>query len=81
MTDPPLDVVYLFQHSRHGDEEIRYSLRSVAAHLPFIRKVWIFGDKPAFLSDDKTIVEHVPHAYIAPLLNCKLPVQSEMYLQ
>jgi hypothetical protein len=80
MTDAPLDIVYIFQHSRHGDEEIRYSLRSVAANLPFIRKVWIFGDKPAFLSADKSIVEHVPHAYIAQLIGCKLPVQSEMYL-
>jgi len=76
----PLDIVYLFKHSRHDDEELRYSLRSVAINLPFIRKVWIFGDRPAFLADDKSIVEHVPHEYIAPLLGYRVPVRSDMLM-
>lgn len=80
MTAPPLDVVYLFQHSRHGDEEIRYSLRSLAAHCPYVRKVWIFGDRPAFLAGDTTIVEHVPHGYIAPLLGYKTPVRNDLLM-
>src|SRR5438034_8525843 len=74
MADSPIDVVYLFRHSKHGDEEIRFSLRSVAKNLSFIRKVWIFGDRPAFLADDHSIIEHVPHEYIAPLLGFKTPV-------
>jgi hypothetical protein len=82
---PPLDIIYLFRHSRprderHRDEEIRFSLRSVAANLPFIRKVWIFGDRPAFLTDDHSIAEHVPHAYIAPLLGFKSPVRNDMLM-
>src|SRR5205814_4569364 len=76
----PLDIVYLFRHSKHGDREIRFSLRSVARHLPFIRKVWIFGDRPDFLSDDRAIVEHVPHEYIAPLLGCRIPVRNDFFL-
>src|SRR4051812_7252638 len=80
MNDPPLDIVYLFKHSKHQDEEIRFSLRSVAANLPFIRKVWIFGDCPAFLSKDRSIIEHVPHEYIAPLLGYKTPVRSDMLM-
>jgi len=78
--DVPLDIVYLFKHSRHRDEELRFSLRSVARHLPFIRKIWIFGDCPAFLTSDRSIVEHVPHAYIAPLLGYKTPVRSDMLM-
>lgn len=67
-----LDIVYLFCHSRHGDEEIRYSLRSVAAHLGWVRKVWIFGDRPEWLSEDRALVEHVPHGYMTPLLHSRI---------
>src|SRR5438094_6834476 len=76
----PLDIVYLFRHSRHRDEELRFSLRSVVANLPFIRKIWIFGDRPAFLADDRSLIEHVPHEYIAPLLGCTTPVRSDMLM-
>src|SRR6185503_5738657 len=67
-------------HSRHHDEELRFSLRSVADNLPFIRKVWIFGDRPDFLTDDRSLIEHVPHEYIAPLLGFKTPVRSDMLM-
>src|SRR5437867_8108796 len=77
---PPLDIVYLFRHSKHGDEEIRYSLRSVARNLPFVRKVWIFGARPAFLAEDKSLVEHVPHEYVAPLVGLKTPVRHDFWL-
>ena len=77
----PIDAVYLFRHSANGDQEIRYSLRSVAAHLPFIRKVWIFGDRPEFLSADKRLVEHVPHEYLAPLFGYRTPVRSDFLMQ
>jgi len=79
-TPQPLDIIYLFRHSRHHDEELRFSLRSVAANLPFIRKVWIFGDRPVFLTDDRALIEHVPHEYIAPLLGFKTPVRSDMLM-
>jgi len=80
MSYPPVDIVYVFRHSSSGDQEIRYSLRSVAAHLPFVRKVWIFGDRPQFLVDDKALVEQVDHAYIAPLLGYRLPVRNDFLL-
>ncbi len=77
----PIDIVYLFRHSTNGDEEIRYSLRSVAKHLPFIRKVWIFGDRPEFISSDKSLIEHVPHAYLVPLFGFRTPVRSDFLMQ
>ena len=42
-----MDALYLFCHSRANDLEIRYSLRSLAKNLSFIRKVWIFGSGAA----------------------------------
>ncbi len=71
-----MDALYLFCHSRANDLEIRYSLRSLAKHLPFIRKVWIFGDRPAFLSSDTARVEHVPHEYAARLDRSPVPVRN-----
>jgi hypothetical protein len=76
----PIDIVYLFRHSRAEDLELRLSLRSVARHLPFIRKVWVFGDRPAFLSEDKDLIEHVPHRYMAPLLGYRVPVRSDFLM-
>jgi hypothetical protein len=76
----PLDIVYLFRHSKHQDEELRFSLRSLAKNLLFIRKVWIFGDRPSFLTDDLSIVEHIPHAYVAPLLGYKIPVRNDFLM-
>src|SRR5262245_4718184 len=75
-----LDIVYLFRHSKHQDQEIRYSLRSVAENLPFIHKVWVFGDRPDFLADDSSLIEHIPHEYIAPLLGLKIPVRSDFLM-
>jgi hypothetical protein len=48
----------------NGDVEIRYSLRSLAKYAPYIRKVWIFGDRPAFLSEDTSLIRHVPQSYL-----------------
>src|SRR5438552_12967243 len=78
--DRPLDVVYIFRHSKHEDLEIRYSLRSVAKYAPYVRKIWIFGSRPGFLADDTTLIEHVPHAYMAPLLDLKTPVRNDFLM-
>lgn len=56
------------------------SLRSVAKHLPFIRKVWVFGDRPEFLSDDKSIIEHVGQDYIAFALGWATPVTNDLVM-
>jgi hypothetical protein len=71
-----MDARYVFRHSVHGDVEIRYSLRSVAEYAPYIRKVWIFGDRLAFLSDDTSFVEHVPHSYITRSGSFRTPVTN-----
>jgi glucuronoxylan 4-O-methyltransferase len=76
----PVDIVYLFRHSANNDQEILYSLRSVAQHVPFVRKVWVLGDRPAFLSPDKSLIEHVPHGYLAPLFGFQTPVRSDFLM-
>ena len=71
-----MDIVYLFNHCGNQDFEIRQSLRSVVQHAPYIRKVWIFGDRPSFISDDTSLIEHVPHEYVAWILGIKTPVSN-----
>src|SRR5437016_6156271 len=78
--DMPVDIVYPFRHSNAGDNEMLFSLRSVARNLPFINKVWIFGDRPLFLSDDSSIVGHIQHGYIAPLFGYELPVHNDFVM-
>jgi hypothetical protein len=71
-----MDAVYVFKHSRHGDFELRHSLRSLALHAPWVRKVWIFGDAPDFMADDLPIIEHVAEEAMAPLLGVTAPVRN-----
>lgn len=71
-----MDVVFLFTHSKNDDLEIRYSLRSIARNLPFVRKVWIFGDCPRFLSGNRAIVECVPWSAVGWLVRAALPVKN-----
>src|SRR5436190_9695244 len=78
-----MDVFYIFCHRQHGDEELRYSLRSVAKHLPWVRKVWVFGDRPAWLSEDVRLIEHVPHERLAWIAGRRTPIVNQfvmMYL-
>ena len=44
--------------------------------MSWIRKVWIFGDRPEFLTDDTSLVQHVPHEYIAWVGPWKVPVTN-----
>lgn len=71
-----LDVVYVFQHSRYDDLEIRYSLRSIAKHLPWVRKDWIFGESPVLLSDDKSRIECVLWKAMARVGRFRTPLRS-----
>lgn len=50
-----MDLVFMVRASREY-EELRYALRSMAAHLPHER-VWVYGGRPSWLSDR---VIHVP---------------------
>ena len=48
-----VDVLYVLgSGSRWGNRELRYSLRSVAAHLKDVGRVWVVGDDPGFLSKE-----------------------------
>lgn len=71
-----LDVVYIYRHSPNDDFEIRYSMRSIDKYAPYIRKIWVYGDKPNFLSEDTSIVEHVPHELTSRVLGVKTPVRN-----
>jgi hypothetical protein len=75
-----MDVVYIFKHSDHQDFEIRYSLRSIEKYAPYIRKIWIYGDRPDFISDDTTLIEHVPHERTSRILGVKTPVTNTFLL-
>ena len=71
-----MDALYLLRHSPHEDLEIRYSLRSLERHASFVGKVWIFGDRPNFLTDDTSMVEHVPHTALAKVIGATVPVRN-----
>ena len=71
-----MDVLYFLKHSPFENFEIQYSLRSVARYFPGVRKVWVFGDRPGFLSRDTTLIEHVPHETIAPVLGFPVPMTN-----
>jgi hypothetical protein len=71
-----MDALYIFKHSVNDDFEIRYSLRSIEQHAPYIRKVWIFGDKPKFISDDTSLIEQVPHEALSWVLGVQTPVTN-----
>ena len=71
-----MDVLYLLRHSPNEDLEIRYSMRSIECHAPWIGKVWVFGDRPAFLTCDTSIAEHVPHEATAGVIGAKAPVEN-----
>lgn len=75
-----VDLVYIFQHSKNSDEEIRFSMRSVEAYAPWVRKVWIFGDRPEWLSSDHSVVEHVPHDRTAWIGRYRMPVKNGFLL-
>lgn len=71
-----MDIVYIYKHSQANDLEIRLSLRSVARFYPTVGKVWIFGDRPHFLAEDTTIVEHVPADSLARALEMPTPIAN-----
>jgi FkbM family methyltransferase len=55
--EEPVDVVYpLGNGSRWGDNELRYSLRSLVKYFPQLGRVFVVGQKPAWLQN----VIHIP---------------------
>ncbi|MBA3315851.1 MAG: hypothetical protein M3552_13590 [Planctomycetota bacterium] len=71
-----MDALYFLKHSQLDDVELRYSLRSIERHLPWIRRVIIFGDRPDFLAGSESGVIHVPHRAIAWIGNYRTPVSN-----
>ncbi len=71
-----MDIVNIFKHSPNGDFELRHSLRSIEQHAPYVRKIWILGDRPSFMSDDTSVIEHVLEKDMAQLLGVELPITS-----
>jgi hypothetical protein len=52
-----MDLVYVLgSGSRWGDNELRYSLRSVEKHLKGYNNVYLVGDKPDWVRN----VTHIP---------------------
>lgn len=71
-----LDGLFFFRHSSHSDFEIKCALRGIAKYMPWMRKVWVFGDKPSFLSVDRSVIEHVPHEYVARVGKYRTPITN-----
>lgn len=69
-----MHAVYFFKHSKHGDDEIRWSLRSLQRHAPWIDKVWILGDAPTGIVPDGKTLEVIPHAALAWIGPWRTPV-------
>jgi hypothetical protein len=71
-----MDALYLFKQNANDGFELRHSLRTIEMNAPYIRKVWIFGDRPSFMSNDVSVIEHVPQEYLAPILGVKTPLSN-----
>lgn len=57
--DNPVDAVFVIgTGSVHGNEELRYALRNLDRHCPFVRNVFICGQCPSWV--DKSAVIHLP---------------------
>jgi len=48
--------------------------------MPWVRKVWIVGDRPAFLTDDTSVAEHVPQRYVARIGDFQTPVTNFFHM-
>ena len=77
--EPPIDAVWFFRHSVHKDEELRYSLRSVARHAPWVRRIFILGDRPAWLAESDRVI-HVPHEAVAGKFGLSTPIRNGFWL-
>jgi hypothetical protein len=75
-----MDALYLFKHSRHADEELRYSLRSLHTHASFLETIWVFGDRPNLLNVDHPRIRHVPHEYTARVSKVKTPMVNSLLM-
>ena len=71
-----MDALFFLRHSKADDLEIRYALRGIARHAPWVRRVVVFGDRPGFLAGSGSGVVHVPHESIAWVGPYRTPVTN-----
>ena len=71
-----MDALFFLKHSPHADVELRYALRGIDQHMPWVRRVVVFGDRPGFLAGAESGVVHVPHESIAWVGPYKTPVTN-----
>ena len=56
--DQAIDAVFVIgKGSQNNNEELRYALRNIAKHCPFVRDVYISGECPDWV--DKSVVKHL----------------------
>lgn len=70
-----IDFLYFYKKT-DDDFELRHSLRSIELHVPWARKVWIYGDRPDFLTTDTSVVEQVPDSFATAVLGIRPPVRN-----
>jgi hypothetical protein len=71
-----MDALFFLKHSPNEDIEIHYALRALARHAPWVRRVIVFGDRPAFLAGPEGGALHMPHESIAWAGPYKTPVTN-----
>jgi hypothetical protein len=75
-----VDIVIPFRHSSHEDEELKYVLRSIERNFAEVGKAWILGDRPEWLTADRTVAEHVPHQAVCKPFRFRTPVRNYFLL-
>ena len=70
-----MDILYFYKKTK-DDFELRHSLRSVEQHAPWARKIWIYGDRPDFLTTNTSVAEHVPDSFATEVLDIQRPVRN-----
>ena len=50
-----IDVLYIYKHSQNDDQELKYSLRSLEKYVGDYGRVFITGDIPEFIDQEKVI--------------------------
>ncbi|MFI9535735.1 hypothetical protein ACIG56_21105 [Nocardia fusca] len=75
-----MDVLYFLKNSAHGDLELKYSLRSIERHMPWVRRVVVFGDRPEWLAGPESGIFHVPDEALAWIGPYRAPVKNSFLM-
>ena len=73
-----MDVLYFYRHT--GDTFGFATLFKPGLYAAWARKIWIYGDRPDFLTEDTSVAEHVSNTaadgFTASLFGYKSPVRN-----